>query len=121
MNSASTASCIERPSAADTFSSALWALDTLFNLASIGVDGVNFHTLPKAAYELFTFTQHGSTWHAFVHPDYYGMLMFGQAFPPGAQLLPTSLTQGGAPISSTPVKVWATHAADGTIRVTLIN
>ena len=27
-------------------------------------------------------------WQAFVHPDYYGMLMFAQAFPPGAQLLP---------------------------------
>ncbi len=121
MNSAATASCIGRPSAADTFSSALWALDTLFNLASIGVDGVNFHTLPQAAYEMFTFTQRGKTWHAFVHPDYYGMLMFGQAFPPGAQLLETTLTSGGSPISSTPVKVWATHAADGTTRVTLIN
>ncbi len=121
LNSAATASCIGRPSAADTFSSALWALDTLFNLASIGVDGVNFHTLPQAAYELFTFTQRGKTWHGFVHPDYYGMLMFTQAFPPGAQLLPTTVTQGGSPISSTPVKVWATRAADGTIRVTLIN
>lgn len=120
MNSATTASCVGRPSAADTFSSALWALDTLFNLASIGVDGVNFHTLPQAAYELFTFTQRGKTWRAFVHPDYYGMLMFGQAFPPGAKLLPTSLTQGGVQPSSTPMKVWATQAG-GTIRVTLIN
>ena len=39
----------------DTFASALWVLDTLFNLAAVGVDGVNVHTLPGAAYELFTF------------------------------------------------------------------
>ena len=64
-------------------------LDTLFNLASVGVDGVNVHSLPGAAYELFTFSRRTSTgWQAFVHPDYYGMLMFAQAFPAGAQLLP---------------------------------
>src|SRR5207342_66609 len=74
----------------DTFASALWVLDTLYNLASVGVDGVNVHSLPGAAYELFTFEHTSSGWQAFVHPEYYGMLLFAQSFPPGAQLLPVS-------------------------------
>jgi hypothetical protein len=98
----------------DTFTSALWFLDTLFNLANVGVDGVNVHTLPNAAYELFTITNPHHVWQAFVHPDYYGMMMFAQAFPPGARLLPVT-----AP--NAPLKIWATHGADGHIRVEMIN
>jgi Glycosyl hydrolase family 79 C-terminal beta domain len=98
----------------DTFASALWVLDTLFNMASVGVNGVNIHTLPNAGYQLFNFSQTGSSWQALVHPEYYGMLMFAQAFPPGAHLLPVSVASG-------PVKVWATTAPDGKTRVVLIN
>lgn len=108
------ASCSGKKGVSDTFASALWALDTLFNLASVGVDGVNFHSLPGAAYELFTFTRLFGHSLAFVHPEYYGLMMFAQAFPPGAQLLQTGAPGG-------PVKVWATHAPDGHTRVVLIN
>ena len=100
-------SCSGKRGVSDTFASALWMLDTLFNLASVGVDGVNVHTLPGAAYELFTISQTQSTWQAFVHPEYYAMLMFAQAFPPGAQLLPVTEPAG-------PVKVWATRAPTAT-------
>ena len=41
-----------------------------------------------------------------MHPEYYGLLMFAQAFPPGARLLPVSAPAG-------PVKVWATEAPTG--------
>ncbi|MBV9309936.1 MAG: hypothetical protein JOZ73_03850, partial [Solirubrobacterales bacterium] len=61
--------CKGRKGVSDTFASALWALDTLFNMASVSVDGVNFHTLPHAAYELFTVTHHGRKWSAFVRPE----------------------------------------------------
>ena len=109
------AACSGRRSVSNTFASALWMLDTLFNMAAVGVDGVNIHTLPGSAYEPFTFTHHGSAWHAFVHPAYYGMLMFAQAFPAGAQLLPVVAPSG-------PVKVWATQApGGGRTRVVLIN
>jgi Glycosyl hydrolase family 79 C-terminal beta domain len=114
MNSAAVASCLGRKGASDSFASALWVLDTLFNMASVGVDGVNLHTLPQAAYELFTFTETHNHWHAFVHPEYYGMLMFAQAFPPGAKLLPVTAPTG-------PLKVWATETSTGTIHVVLIN
>jgi hypothetical protein len=98
----------------DTFASALWALDTMFEMAKVGVDGINIHTFPGAAYDLFTFTQRRGAWRAFVHPEYYGLLMFSQADPPGARLLPVSGSDG-------PVKAWATQAPNGTRRFVLIN
>jgi hypothetical protein len=111
MNSAS---CSGAPGLSNTFAAALWSVDALFNMAAVGVDGVNFHTLPGAAYELFSFTQSAGDWSAFVHPEYYGLLMFAQAFPAGARLLPVSVASG-------PVKVWSTLGPDGRIRVELIN
>jgi Glycosyl hydrolase family 79 C-terminal beta domain len=108
------AACTGRFGVSNTMASALWALDALFNLAAVGVDGVNIHTLPMAPYEPFTFTQSRSGWSAFVHPIYYGLQMFAQAFPPGAQLLPVSAPAGA-------VKVWATRSPDGHLRIVLIN
>jgi len=114
LNSAALAGCLDRTGISDTFASALWMLDTLFNMASLGVDGVNVHSLPGAAYEPFTFERTRTRWRGSVRPDYYGMLMFAHAFPPGARLLPVRAAGG-------PVKVWATRAPDGTTRVVLIN
>jgi Glycosyl hydrolase family 79 C-terminal beta domain len=112
MNSAS---CEGAKGVSDTFASALWALDTMFNFAAAGVDGVNFHMLPGSNYELFTTSQMSSGgWQAFVHPEYYGLMLFAQAFPPGARLLPVTAPAG-------PVKVWATLGPDGTERVTVMN
>ncbi len=108
------AACTGRSGVSDTFASSLWVLDTLFNLASAGVDGINLHTLPNAAYEPFSFTHRGKAWKAFVHPVYYGMKLFADAFPPGAKLLSVSAPAG-------PVKVWATLDTAGRIRVVLIN
>ena len=110
-----TASCQGQPGVSDTFASALWGLNTMFNLARQGVDGVNFHMLPGSHYELFTPSQTASgTWQAAVHPVYYGLNLFAQAFPVGARLVTVTAPSG-------PTKVWATQAGDGTVRVTLIN
>jgi hypothetical protein len=112
MNSAS---CEGAKGVSDTFASALWALDTMFNFAKVGVQGVNFHMLPGSNYELFTPSQTASgSWQANVAPEYYGLTLFAQAFPPGAQLLNVKAPSG-------PTKVWATKAADGTIHVVVIN
>jgi hypothetical protein len=109
------ASCHGRAGTSDTFASALWVLDTLFSLAAAGADGVNIHTLPGAPYQPFELSQSATgTWQATVHPEYYGLLTFARAFPPGARLLTVNAPGG-------PVKVWATQTPDGTIRVVLIN
>jgi hypothetical protein len=108
------AACRGARGVSDAFASALWVLDTLFNLAAVGVDGINLHTLPGAAYAPFTFAERHRRWSGDVRPVYYGMLMFARAFPPGAQLLQTSAPSG-------PLKVWATVSRTGQLHVVLIN
>jgi hypothetical protein len=108
------ASCGGTPGVSNTFASSLWVLDTLFNMASVGVDGVNIHTLPGAAYAPFSFSDTHGVWHGNVNPLYYGMLLFSQAFPPGAHLLSTHS-------STTSLKVWSTVDSGGVIRTVIIN
>ncbi|HUA50062.1 MAG TPA: glycosyl hydrolase family 79 C-terminal domain-containing protein [Solirubrobacteraceae bacterium] len=110
-----TDSCGDAPGVSNAFVSALWALDTLFDLADVGVDGVNMHTYPGATYQLFTFAHRGRRWSAFVTPEYYGLEMFAQAAPPGSRLVGTAITNAQG------VKVWATRGRDGRTRVVLIN
>jgi hypothetical protein len=98
-----------------SFATGLWALDALFAMARVGVDGVNMQTAPGSWNELFGVTQSKSGWSATVYPAYYGMMMFAQAAPPGSRLLKPSGSLGAG------VHVWATRAGDGTVRVTLIN
>jgi hypothetical protein len=111
MNSAS---CTGKKGVSDTFASSLWALDTLFNLASVGIDGVNFHSLPGAPYAFAGFSKKHGHWQAFVHPEYYAWLLFTQAFPPGAKMLPVEAPSGT-------LKIWATRSSTGRTRVVLIN
>jgi hypothetical protein len=98
-----------------SFAAALWSLDVLFELARAGVAGVNFHTFPRAGYNLFSFTQSGGRWSGSVAPAYYGMLMFAEAVPEGARLVGASGSQPRW------LRSWATRSRAGTIRVVLIN
>jgi Glycosyl hydrolase family 79 C-terminal beta domain len=99
----------------NTFASALWSLDALFAMASVGVDGVNLHTVPNSINELFTFKQVDGVWQGSVRPEYYGLLMFAQAAPAGSRLLELAGPTRGV------VRAWATLAPDGHARVVLIN
>jgi len=108
-------SCGGERGVSDTFASALWSLDAMFAMASVGVDGVNFHTVPNAVNELFAFKLVHGVWSGSVHPNYYGLMMFAQAAPAGARLLTLSGPTGGT------LRTWATLAPDGHIRVVLIN
>ena len=82
------------------------------HLAHAGVDGVNLHTLPDAAYELFAFSRRGGRWEAPVRPVYYGLQLFAHAAPPGARLLAVSRRGADSGLS-----VWATRAPDRRIRI----
>ncbi len=108
-------SCSGKVGVSDTFASALWAVDTLFEVARDGIDGVNVHTFPGAPYAPFDVLNTGTTWWATVHPEYYGLLMFARAASPGAKLLAVS---GSTPSA---VRIWATRAADRSMHVVIIN
>jgi hypothetical protein len=107
--------CGGRVGVSDTFASALWSLDALFEMASVGVDGVQIHTFQHASNGLFDFQHLPGGWVGSVRPEYYGLLMFAEAAPPGSRLL-----QVAAPITGQ-LRSWATLARDGLIRVVLIN
>jgi len=108
-------SCGADPSVSKTFASALWALDTLFEMVRVGVHGVNIHSFPGAGYELFQLRRVGERWQAAVAPEYYGLMLFARAAPPGARLLALDGASSGA------VRTWATRDRGGTIRVTMVN
>ena len=60
-------SCGGDPGVSNVFASALWSVDALFEMARVGVDGVNIHTRPDVSGELFSFTQKHGTWRAEMH------------------------------------------------------
>jgi hypothetical protein len=108
-------SCGGQKGVSDTFATALWSVDFLFQLAKIGVSGVNINSVPSSINSPFAFTTAGNHWSAAVHPLYYGMQAFADAAPAGAHLLSVS----GRPDST--LRPWATKAPDGTIHVVVIN
>lgn len=97
------------------FAESLWSLRALFDMADAGVSGVNIQTTAAATDDLFTPTEEGTGWQAAVHPEYYGLLLFAQAAPPGAHLFYLSKSHAAA------IQAWATRATDGIVRVVLIN
>jgi hypothetical protein len=64
-----------KPGVSNTFASALWALDLMFQLISFGASGVNFHTGGYGWYAPVV----GTMENGFVaRPEYYALLMFSQ-------------------------------------------
>jgi hypothetical protein len=108
-------SCGAVPKVSNTFASALWVLNTLFEMARVGIHGVNVHTFPGAGYELFRVRRTSAGWEAEVAPEYYGLEMFASAAPAGSRLL--AVTDG----SDSTLHTWATRTRDGIIRVLCVN
>jgi hypothetical protein len=104
----------------DSFSAALWGIDFMFQLANEGVDGVNWQT-SDANFSAPFYGQIGGTTSAptytltFVHPLYYGLLLFQAASAHGTQLLPVTVS------TSSNLTAWATVDASGTPRLVIIN
>ena len=106
----SSVSCGGADGVSNVYASALWCADIAFQLASAGLDGLNFHT--PAYYAVFTLDPSGAP---VVKPPYYGMRFFSLATAQHGRLLPVAV--------KTPVRVhaWATLGDDGAVRVALIN
>jgi hypothetical protein len=131
----------------DVFQSALWMVDELFELATLGIDGVNIMTAGGGGgYGLFDFSYSSTKnqWTfsegtslvrtglsipaypgvtsgyvpvAGVRPTFYGMLMFQQATAGGGALLPVTL---GNP-SQANLKTYAIVMPDRSVNVVIIN
>jgi hypothetical protein len=100
----------------NSFASALWVLNTMFGLARTGVDGVNFNTVPHSINSILNPAGSDRDSPAIaVQPEWYAMMMFAQAAPPGSQImhLQAQLPPG--------LEAWATRSPAGTIHVVLIN
>ena len=100
-----TVSCSGLSGVSNSMASALWVLDALFSMDRSGVSGVNLHAV-NGINALFVPRHSHGRWQATVDPWYYGALMFTQAAPAGARLLPVS----NATDSDT--RVWATLGRD---------
>jgi hypothetical protein len=97
----------------DTFATALWAPDALFELLRNRVDGVNVHIRDDSINAPFILSGGGIR----VRPLLYGMIVFARTLGPGARLVPTHIHQR----RGVHLKAWAVKLADHTTRVLLIN
>jgi hypothetical protein len=109
-----TVSCSGLSGVSNSMASALWVLDTLFSMDRAGVSGVNLHAV-NGVNALFIPRHSRGRWRATVDPWYYGALMFTQAAPAGARLLPVSNA------THADTRVWATLGRDHAVRVLVIN
>jgi Glycosyl hydrolase family 79, N-terminal domain len=112
---AETNSCYQggKPGVSDTFASALWGSDLMYQLASAGGIGINFHGGGYGWYSPIAGTRQNGF---LARPLYYGMLMFAQA---GAgTLLETTLDQAPeAPL----LTAYALRAPGGALKVAAFN
>ena len=71
-------SCGGRAGVSDVFASALWAVDTLFTAASLGLVRFNFHGMPEGPYSAIAYEDKSSNVPN-VRPLFYGLLAFATA------------------------------------------
>jgi hypothetical protein len=112
---AETNSCYQggKPGVSDTFASALWSADLIYQLASAGGIGINLH---GGGYGWYTPIA-GNQENGFVaRPDYYGMLLFAQAGT--GQLVESKLE----PLEEAPLlTAYGLRSGAGAIRVAAFN
>ena len=105
----------------DTFASALWCTDTLFEIANAGLTGVNIHLSEGldqfgGYYGPVYFKRHQPLR---VRPMFYGMLLFANAIAGRSELINVHIKQGQQWEGE--VNIWAVRAGKHTVRVVIIN
>jgi hypothetical protein len=101
------------PGISDTFATALWAPDALFELMKAGVDGANVHVRAYAFNAAFALKQSG--FHA--RPLLYGLILFTRTIGPGARLVPLHLRTP----STHNLKAWGVRLRNGRLHVLLLD
>lgn len=105
--------CGGRSGVSDTFATALWAPDALFELLRAGVDGVNVHVRARAINAAFAVNGHGLT----ARPLLYGLVLFARTLGPQAQLVHLRLHAR----RWLHLKVWAVRVSGDVLHVLVIN
>jgi hypothetical protein len=96
----------------NSYATALWAPDAVFEYIRAGVRGVNLHARVRAINDPFTFDARGLV----VHPLLYGMVLFARTLGPNARLIATRL-HATAPH----LKAWTVVVGKRTLHVLLLN
>jgi len=107
------ASCGGIAGVSDTFESALWTLDGLFEWLNVGLDGVTITTGNELPYSPWHVSDNGIA----VAPNYYGLRMFLQAAQNSARRASLTLSN----TNGRDIKAWATVDERHVVRVVLIN
>ena len=105
--------CGGLPGISNTFATALWAPDALFELVRAHVDGVNIHVRQNAINAAFLLGSRGLQ----ARPLLYGMALFARSLGPGAQLI-------AAHVQARPslhFKAWAVRLRGAVLHVVLID
>ena len=97
----------------NTFATALWAPDALFELMRAGVEGVNLHARQTAINDPWHFTARGLE----PHPLLHGLVLFRRMLGPHARLVPVTLRSS----QSLRLKVWAVRAGPGAATANRLN
>jgi glycosyl hydrolase family 79 len=105
--------CGGRPGVSDTFATALWAPDALFELLRAGVDAVNLHVRPRTVNAAFSLTGKRLT----VHPLLYGLLLFARTLGSDSHLVQLRLQAK----RSLHLKAWGVRGRGDAMHVLVIN
>ncbi|MBV8988293.1 MAG: hypothetical protein JO372_06995, partial [Solirubrobacterales bacterium] len=90
----------------NTFATALWAPDALFELMNAGVEGANLHARVSSINRPFSFIRQGLE----TRPLLYGLILFKRMLDPGERLVPVHVRAG----RSLHLKAWAVRASYST-------
>jgi Glycosyl hydrolase family 79 C-terminal beta domain len=105
--------CGGRAGVSNTFATALWAPDALFELLRNGVDGVNVHVRADAINAPFAITGGGLT----ARPLLYGLILFVRTLGSHPELVRLHLRAA----ASLNLQAWAVAVGGGTLHVLLID
>jgi hypothetical protein len=97
----------------NTFATALWAPDALFELLRVGVNGVNIHVRAFAINAAFAFTRAGLV----ARPLFYGLILFARTLGPDPQRVRLRLRNE----RGVDLKAWAVRVSGSVLHVLLIN
>ena len=109
-------SCGGASGVSDVWASALWAIDVLFSVATVGIQRWSFHGMPKGAYSSIDFPS-GSSDVAQVRPIFYGLWAFATAAGHGSTIREVQVAHS----TNGFIKCWSVTDASGAARVVVLH